>query len=75
MRVDLNRRKLLFKIRTQQTNSSNGYGRDERHNTEVDGRMYREMPKLLIWLENTYKQKKNQNGRGMIGAVSRKKNG
>jgi hypothetical protein len=41
MRVDLNRRKLLFKIRTQQTNSSNGYGRDERHNTEVDGRMYR----------------------------------
>jgi hypothetical protein len=34
-----------------------------------------ERPKLLILSENTYKQKKNQNGRGRVGAGSRKEKG
>jgi hypothetical protein len=34
------------------------------------------MPKLLIWSENTYKQKKkNQNEREMVGMGSRKGKG
>jgi hypothetical protein len=40
MRADLKRRKLLFKIKTQPTNSGSGQGGDERHNTKVDGRMH-----------------------------------
>jgi hypothetical protein len=32
--------KLLFKAKTQLANNSNGHEGDERHNTEVDGRMY-----------------------------------
>jgi hypothetical protein len=34
-----------------------------------------ERPKLLIWSENTYKQKKNQNSRGRVKAGSRKGKG
>jgi len=30
----------------------------EWHNTEVDRRMHSKNAKLVIWLENTYKQKK-----------------
>jgi hypothetical protein len=40
MRVDLWRRKLLFKAKTQPGNSSSGHGKDERHNTEVDRRIH-----------------------------------
>jgi hypothetical protein len=56
--TDMKRIKLLFKIKTQQANSSSSQGGDERHNKWVDGQMHSEEAKLLIWSENTYKQKK-----------------
>jgi hypothetical protein len=37
MMIDLKRRKLLFKAKTQLTNSSSGERGDERHNTDMDG--------------------------------------
>jgi hypothetical protein len=40
MRANLKRIKLLFKAKTQLTNSSNGQGGDEQHNTEVDKQMH-----------------------------------
>jgi len=46
MRVDLWRIKLLFKAKTQPVNNSSGQGEDERHNTEVDGRMHSEDAKI-----------------------------
>jgi len=49
MMTDLWRRKLLFKIKTQPGNSSNGHGGDERHNT-VDRSMEN---KTLIQNKNT----------------------
>jgi hypothetical protein len=71
--TDLKRRKLLFKAKTQPANSSNGHEVDERHNIEVDGQMLSGEAQLLIWSENTYKQKKNQNRRNRVGARSRKR--
>jgi hypothetical protein len=40
MMADIKRRKILFKAKTQPTNSSNGQGGDEGHIMEVDGRMH-----------------------------------
>jgi len=40
MNADLKRRKLLFKVKTQLTNSSSGQRGDERYNTEIDGWMH-----------------------------------
>jgi hypothetical protein len=34
-----------------------------------------ERPKMLIWTENTYKQRKNQNGKGRVGVESKKGKG
>jgi len=53
MRVDLWRRKLLFKTKTktQLANSNSGYGRDERHNMEVDGRMHNGDAKIVNLVE------------------------
>jgi hypothetical protein len=42
MRADLWSRKLTFKAKTQPANSSNGHRGDERHNTEIDGRIHSE---------------------------------
>jgi hypothetical protein len=40
MKADLKRRKLLFKTKTQLTNSSSGQRGDEQNNIEIDGRMH-----------------------------------
>jgi hypothetical protein len=40
MREDLKRIKLLFKAKIQPANSSSDQGEDERHSTEIDGRMH-----------------------------------
>jgi hypothetical protein len=40
MRADLWRRKLSFKAKTQPGKSINNHREDERHNTEVNGRMH-----------------------------------
>jgi hypothetical protein len=40
IRIDLQIRKLLFKAKTQPANNKSGQGGDERHITEVDGRMH-----------------------------------
>jgi hypothetical protein len=36
MKTDLKRRKLIFKTKTQLTNSSSGQGGDEQNNTNVN---------------------------------------
>jgi hypothetical protein len=41
MRLDLWKKKsILFKAKTQLANSGSGHGGNERHNTDVDGRMH-----------------------------------
>jgi hypothetical protein len=40
MRVDLQRRKLLFKAKIQSANNNSSQGGDEQHSTEVDERMH-----------------------------------
>jgi hypothetical protein len=47
MRAYLKRIKLLFKTKIQSTNSSSGEGEDERHITEVNGRMHSEYAKIV----------------------------
>jgi hypothetical protein len=46
MRTNLKRKKLLFKAKTQLTNSCSGHGRDERHSTKVDGLMHSREAKI-----------------------------
>jgi hypothetical protein len=65
MRADLWKIKLLFKTKTQPASSSSDHGRDERHNTKVDGRMYSEDAKIANLVGEHLKTKeKNQNRRG-----------
>jgi hypothetical protein len=47
MRAYLKRIKLLFKTKIQSTNSSSGEGGDERHITEVNGRMHNGYAKIV----------------------------
>jgi hypothetical protein len=46
MRADLKSIKLLFKAKTQPTNSNSSQGRDELHITEIDGQMHSEESKI-----------------------------
>jgi hypothetical protein len=46
MKTDRKKRKLIFKVKTQATNSISGQGGYERHNTEVDERMHSEETKI-----------------------------
>jgi hypothetical protein len=66
MRVDLWRIKLLFKAKTQPVNNSSGQGEDERHNTEVDGRMHSEDAKIAD-LVGEYLQTKEKTRMGERG--------
>jgi len=63
-------KKLLFKAKTQPANSSSGHGGDKWHNMEVDGRIYNGETKIvdLVREHLQTKEKKNQNGRGMVGS-------
>jgi hypothetical protein len=51
MRANLWRRKLLFKAKTQPANNSSGHERYERHNTQVNGRMYNGEAKITNLIE------------------------
>jgi hypothetical protein len=51
MRANIKRKKLFFKAKTQPTNSSSDQERDERHNTEVDGRVYSGVAKIADLVE------------------------
>jgi hypothetical protein len=65
MRANLKRIKLLFKAKTQPANNSSAQRGDERHNTEVDGRMYSREIKVADLIEEYLQTKeKNQNERG-----------
>jgi hypothetical protein len=46
MMTNINRIKLLFKVKTQPANSSGSQGGDELHSTEVDGRMHSKDAKI-----------------------------
>jgi hypothetical protein len=75
MMVDLKRRKLLFKAKTQPTNNNSGHRGDEWHNTDVDGRMHSGDAKIADFIgKHLQTKEKNQNGRGRVGAGSRKGN-
>jgi hypothetical protein len=52
MRVDLWRRKSLFKAKSQPSNTSNDHGGDKWHNTAVDGRMHNGEVKIISQLVN-----------------------
>jgi hypothetical protein len=47
MMVDLWKRKLLFKTKTQPANSNDRHGGDERHNTDIDRRMHSRYAKIV----------------------------
>jgi hypothetical protein len=66
MRANLWKRKLLFKGKTQPANSSSDHGGDERHNTEVNGRMHSGDAKIadLVGEHLQTKEKKKPKNRG-----------
>jgi len=66
MRANLWKRKLLFKGKTQPANSSSDHGGDERHNTEVNGRMHSEDAKIadMVGVHLQTKEKTRMGGRG-----------
>jgi hypothetical protein len=74
MRVDLNRRKLLFKAKTQPVNNSSSQGKDEWHSMEVDGLMHSIKAKIddLIKEHLQTKEKTRMVGGGWVGAGGRK---
>jgi hypothetical protein len=73
MRANLKRKKLLFKVKTQPTNSSSSQGEDERHNTNVNGWIHNGEAKITDLIrEHLQTKKKNQNERGRVGEGSRK---
>jgi hypothetical protein len=77
--ADLKRRKLLFKAKTQSTNSSSGYGGDERHSTEGDGRMHSKKAKITnLFRQHLQKKKKKKlewEGECRVGVRSRMEKG
>jgi hypothetical protein len=77
MRTNLYRKKPLIQNKKHKKNNHQATttAMEEMNGTtqrKVDGHIM-EMPKLLIWSENTYehKGKKNRKGRGRVGAESR----
>jgi hypothetical protein len=66
MRADLWRRKLLLKVKMQPANSNSNHGWDERHNTEVNGRMHSEDAKIadMVGVHLQTKEKTRMGGRG-----------
>jgi hypothetical protein len=75
MWTDLNRRKFLFKTKTQSANSSNGQGGDGRHNTEVDIRMHNGDTKIVNLVGEHLQTKEKTRMGGGVGAESRKGKG
>jgi len=70
MKAYLKRRKLLIKVKTQSANNSSGQEGDDRHTTEVDGRMHSGEAKIadLIREHLQIKEKKSEwEGEGWSG--------